>query len=55
MVNTVTMVVEWDVSEGANDITIKDSSDVSDYIESCVQSNANFDHVGITVLSTKIS
>jgi len=46
----VTLIVEWEKSEGAGgDVKLKEVSNVAGYIESTVESNAQFDGLDIAV------
>ena len=46
----VILAVEWEPCEGSQDIAIRDSYDLRDYIYSTLQSNADFDHVKMKIL-----
>jgi len=50
----VGLVIEWEVSEGSDGSSIQTMADVMDYIQNTVESNALFDHIGMSVVNAAV-
>ena len=50
----VGLIIEWEKSEGSDGSSIQAIEDVMDYIQNTVESNALFDHIGMSVKNAAV-
>jgi len=50
----VGLIIEWEKSEGSDGSNIQAMEDVMEYVQNTVESNALFDHIGMSVVNAGV-
>ena len=50
----VGLVIEWEKSEGSDGSSIQTKADVMNYVQNTVESNAQFDHIEMSVKNAAV-